>query len=335
MLTENGSSALIWDAERLRIANDAAGIALWSWNVDTDEIALDERAHELWGVLRARAPVTFRALSAKIHPEDLDRVRSTFAETRAQSGPYEIDFRIEAEQNIERWLSARGQSGDVGIVDRVMFGVFMDVTDRKQAEQAREMFADEMSHRLKNLFSLTSALTGLSARSANTPGEMADDLQRRLIALGRAHDLVRPVHGGARKALLGDLLDVLLAPYSLHHNHHQRIAVSVPEIPVGEATATTMALVVHELATNSAKYGALSEENGALDVSCTAEEDQLVLVWTERNGPVVLPPEGPTGFGSKLIARSLSGQLGGSISFDWPPEGAVVTLRMSKARIAR
>ncbi|NPD70239.1 PAS domain-containing protein (plasmid) [Lichenicola cladoniae] len=335
MVSLNGSSALIWDAERLRIANDAAGIALWSWNVDTDEIALDERAHGLWAVPKVERAVTFEALSAKIHPEDLGRVREAFTKTRAMVGPYEIDFRILHDEDVVRWISARGESGDTGMVDRVMFGIFMDVTDRKQVEESREILAGEMSHRVKNLFALASAVTGMAARSAATTTEMAEDLTLRLTALGRAHDLVRPVPGEERKALLGDLLYVLLASYNHRGGVGERITVTVPEVRVGETTATTLALVVHELATNSVKYGVLSEAHGTLDVSCTAHDDDVIMLWTERGGPPVSVPHGPEGFGSRLISRSVCGQLGGSIGFDWPVEGVVVTLRMSKARLAR
>jgi PAS domain-containing protein len=84
----------VWDANRLRIATDAAGVALWSWHVDTNEIALDERAHRLWGVPSTNGPVTFKDLSSHIHPQDLDRVRAAFTATRHILGAYEIDFRI-------------------------------------------------------------------------------------------------------------------------------------------------------------------------------------------------------------------------------------------------
>ncbi len=335
MVPLNRSSTLIWDAERLRIASDAAGIALWSWNVDTDEIALDERAHGLWDVSKVETPVTFEALSAKIHPEDLGQVKMAFAKTRTTSGPYEIDFRILDNQHVARWISARGESGDTGMVDRVMFGIFMDVTDRKQAEETRDMLAGEMSHRVKNLFALASALTRIAARSAATTEEMATDLTLRLTALGHAHDLVRPFPGEESKALLGDLLGVLLAPYSHKDGVGERIIVSVPEVRVGHTSATTLALVVHELATNSVKYGALSETNGTLHVSCTEDENNVIMLWTENGGPAINASRGPEGFGSKLITRSVSGQLGGSIVFEWPPRGALITLRMSKARIAR
>ncbi len=329
-----GSSALIWDAERLRIATDAAGVALWSWNVDTDEIALDERAHGLWGVPR-NGSVTFEQLSAHIHPEDTARVRSAFQGTRAILGAYEIDFRILHGDDI-RWISARGQGDDIGIVGRVMFGVFLDVTERKQAEDARELLAEEMSHRVKNLFSIASALTAIAARSAATTTEMARDLTQRLTALGRAHDLIRSIPGGKEsKAFLGDLFSVLLAPYDETGHLGPRVHVTMPEIPVGDVAATTLALVVHELATNSIKYGALSAADGQLDVSCTSHDGKVVVLWTERGGPPCSAPTGVPGFGSKLVSQSMSGQLGGSIRYQWPVEGVVITLRMRKSRLAK
>jgi hypothetical protein len=213
-----GSDALVWDAERLRIAADAAdaaGIGLWSWNVDTDEIAMDERAHALWGVPRD-GPFTFADLSARIAPPDLDRVRAAFAATRTASGPYQFDFRILLGDGI-RWVSARGRGADEGIVGRVMFGAFLDSTARKEAEEAREMLAGEMSHRVKNLFSIAASLASMAARSAATTTEMERDLRQRLATLGRAHDLIRPVPGDRvpKTALLGDLLAVLLAAYDI------------------------------------------------------------------------------------------------------------------------
>jgi len=321
----------VWDANRLRIATDAAGVALWSWNVDTDQIDMDERAHRLWGV--PKGTVTFEDLSANIHPEDRDRVRAAFAATREILGAYEADFRITQGGEI-RWISARGRGDDQGIVGRLMFGVFLDVTERKMAEEAREMLAGEMGHRVKNLFSLAAALTTMSARSTATSKEMAHDLSRRLTALSLAHDLVRPRLSEPRHAAhLGELLAVLLAPYDQEGAVGDRVRVSVPELLVGEGSSTTLALVVHELATNSIKYGALSKASGTLDVVGFSDSGSFVLTWTERGGPPVAAPPKTPGFGSNLVTRAITGQLGGAIAFDWVSEGVIVTLRMSKARL--
>jgi two-component sensor histidine kinase len=323
----------VWDAKRLRIATDAAGIALWSWNVDSDEINLDEKAHLMWGVPMQNGLITFEGLSARIHPQDLDRVRAAFTATRDILGGYEIDFRIMHGSEV-RWISARGRGEDQGIIGRIMFGVFLDVSERKLAEEAREMLANEMSHRVKNLFAIASALTDIASRSAATTQEMASDLRSRLTALGRAHELVRPLLSEQKKAAhLEDLLGILLDAYDDKGVIGDRIRIAVPDVLVGEASVTALALVVHELATNSIKYGALSNAVGTLDVTCTADDSSVVIVWTEKGGPPVHKAQGEPGFGSKLVNRSITAQLGGSIEFEWPTEGMIVTLRMSGARL--
>jgi two-component sensor histidine kinase len=326
------SNTLRWGARQLRLAIDAAGVALWSWNVDTDAITMDAHAFDLWGVPRSRE-VTFEDLSAHIHPADRDRVRAAFAATRAISGSYEIDFRILVGPEV-RWISARGQGRDADIEGRVMFGVFLDVTGRKQAEEGNELLAGEMSHRVKNLLMMATALTAITSRSATSAAEMAKELTHRLTALGRAHDLVRPVPGKVeRGALLGDLLSVLLAPYDDMGAFSGRIRVSVPRMAVGEAAATTLAMVLHELATNSLKYGALSCAEGALDVSCSDTPGAgVTVVWTEQGGPAVDPPTAPAGFGSKLLQRGME-DLGGKAEVAWLKSGIVVTLHMSADRL--
>jgi len=133
----------------------------------------------------------------------------------------------------------------------------------------------------------------------------------------------------------GDLLSVLLQAYDESDGTAGRIRISVPKLDMGEAAATTLALVVHELATNSLKYGALSVETGTLDLACpTLTEAEVVLVWTERGGPPVEQPSAPAGFGSDLIRRSMAHQFGGGIVVDWSPEGVIVTLRMQRDRLA-
>ena len=151
---------LPWEPRHLHLAIRAAGVTLWSWNVDTDELTMDEQAFALWG-LPHRATVTFEDLSAHIHPKDRDRVRAAFQATRAIIGPFEIDFRIMLGQEI-RWISARGQGDDANIEHRIMYGVFLDVTGRKQAEEGHELLAGEMSHRVKNLLAIASGLTEIT-----------------------------------------------------------------------------------------------------------------------------------------------------------------------------
>ena len=325
-------TGLVWDVHKLRIATDAAGIALWSWNVDTDRLELDERGHVLWGVPNT-GTITFEVLSACIHPEDLDRVRAAFAATRDMLGAYETDFRILCDGKV-RWISARGRGDDQGIIGRIMYGVFIDVTERKKAEEAREMLAGEMNHRVKNIFAITSALASISARSTTTRDEMVKDLRQRIFALSKAHDMVRPDFSQQKKAAqLGDLLGTLLEPYANAQSETTRLHISTPPLLVGEKSATALALVVHELATNSIKYGALSNATGVLDVECSADGGEVQIIWSESGGPLISKPSGRPGFGTKLVVSSLSDQLGGTISASWPPTGAVITLKMSESRL--
>jgi two-component sensor histidine kinase len=324
---------LPWQSRHLHLAIRAAGVTLWSWNVDTDELTMDEQAFALWG-LPHRATVTFEDLSAHIHPKDRDRVRAAFQATRAIVGPFEIDFRVMLGEEI-RWISARGQGDDADIEQRVMFGVFLDVTGRKQAEEGHELLAGEMSHRVKNLLAIASGLTEITSRNSGSAAEMARELTLRLTSLGRAHDLVRPIPGQEGKAaLLGDLLTILLAPYDDMGAFSGRIRVSVPRMGVGDSAATTLALVLHELATNSLKYGALSVPTGTLDVSSSPPGNEAIIVWTERGGPPVEAPTGSGGFGTKLITRSLR-QISGSFERAWQPEGVVVTMRIDKDGLVR
>jgi two-component sensor histidine kinase len=324
----------IWGADHLREAVDAACVALWSWNLADDRFAMDERAFNLWG-LPWSASVSFGDLSAHVHPADRDRVHAAFTATRSIPGPYEIDFRILVDEDI-RWISARGRAAEAGSDVSPMFGIFLDVTGRKQAEEGSELLAGEMSHRVKNLLAIAAGLTEITSRSAASVEEMTGELTRRLTSLGRAHDLVRPLPGSQGKAaLLGDLLSVLLSPYEDTGAFAGRIRVAVPRMGVGESTAGTLAMIVHELATNSVKHGALSSPEGALDVIGRTDDEDVHIIWSESGGPSV--PHAPelTGFGSKMIKRSAISQLGGSLSYDWQPSGLVATLTVQKRRLER
>ncbi len=323
-----------WDENALRRAVDSAGTALWSWNVDTDNFDMDSRGFALWAV-SLQEGLSFEHLSEKVHPADRDRVRAAFLATRAIVGPYEIDFRTLIGKKV-RWISARGTGSDENIVKRVVMGVFIDVTGRKQAEESSELLAGEMSHRVKNLLTIAAGLARITSRSSSDVTDMAAQLTHRLTALGRAHDLVRPLPGSqGDAALLGDIVSVLLAPYDDKGAFAGRIRIAVPRMGVGETAAASLALVVHELATNSLKYGSLSTDEGVLDVSGSVVADKVRIIWTEQGGPEVAPPAtGQEGYGSKLVRNTVERALGGSIGYDWSQFGAVVTLEINAELLA-
>ena len=327
------SSPHSWPSAELLRGFEAAGLALWTWNVDDDSFTMDQRGFALWG-LTWKERLTFEDLSQHIHPADRDRVRAAFSATRGVEGGYETDFRIVLGNEV-RWISSRGRGEDEGIHHRRMSGIFLDVTGRKQAEEGHELLAGEMSHRVKNLLAIATGLTHITSRSTSSTTEMAKELTQRLTALGRAHDLVRPLPGNqGSAALLGDLLSVLLAPYDDLGAFSGRIRVSVERMGVGEVATNSLALVLHELATNSLKYGALSSGTGTLDITSVSKGAQLEIVWMERGGPEVTTPPEASGFGSRLVHRSVSKQLGGKIVYDWVKDGLVVTLLLDRDKLA-
>ena len=331
-MSDKTDTPIVWSNKHLRLAVEAACVAMWSWNVEDNSFRMDPRGFELWGLPWAES-VEFEQLSAHIHPADRDRVRAAFVATRSVAGPYEIDFRIILDGCV-RWVSARGQGADEGIVDEVMFGVFLDVTGRKQAEEGNELLAGEMSHRVKNLLAIATSLTTLTSRSSKSIEDMTRDLTRRLTALGRAHDLVRPLpRSQGKAALLGDVITVLLAPYDDLGAFSGRVRVAVPRMGIGERSANAFAMILHELATNSAKHGALSSEAGALEITGSMIDDHLELVWAETGGPQVDETPTLTGFGSKMAGQIVDTELGGAISYEWQQSGLVATVTARAHRL--
>ncbi|WP_149540012.1 sensor histidine kinase [Siccirubricoccus phaeus] len=213
-----------------------------------------------------------------------------------------------------------------------------EVTERKHGERARDLLVRELDHRVKNLFAIIGGLVSFTARTAVTPEAMRRTLLGRIEALARAHDLVRPaMAGGAGMpsgggTTLEQLLASLLAPFRAPPGQPERLALAGPPLRLGHTAAPPIALAVHELATNAAKYGALSASGGAVRVAWTAGPGEpVVLSWEERGGPSATAPDG-VGFGHRLVRQSCA-QLGGEAAFDWSVEGLTVRLRLPVDRL--
>jgi PAS domain S-box-containing protein len=216
-----------------------------------------------------------------------------------------------------------------------------DITERKRAQEQQSLLVREMSHRIKNLFAVTNSVVALSARAARTPAEMADAIQGRLSALTRAHDLTRPgliVTPGAisQDTSLHAIIHTVLSPYvdARWSTEHERVVVSGPDVPVSTNAITSFALILHEFATNAAKYGSLSVSTGRVAIDCALAGDALQLTWQERGGPALREPPGSEGFGGQLARRIVTGQFGGSVSWDWQPHGLVIRLTLPASRLA-
>ena len=215
-----------------------------------------------------------------------------------------------------------------------------DITERRRAREQQTLLLREMSHRVKNLFAVASGVVTLSARSADSPASMAQAVRERLDALTRAHELTRPgLIGSAqdsnRDTTLDALVRTILSPYVDWEKERERVSIRGADIPIGANAVTSLALLLHEFATNAAKYGALASDSGRLRVTWSDEQDQLVIEWQEHGGPVIDGPPQCEGFGSLLARRIVSGQFGGRLVHDWKPEGVKIRLSLPIEQLAK
>ena len=202
-------------------------------------------------------------------------------------------------------------------------GVFVegsDVTDRVLAERQQKLLLDELNHRVKNSLATVQAIAYQTLRNAATPSDFHEAFESRLLALAATHDLLTA--SSWRGAALRDLLLAELQPFAA-----EQYALSGPEVELTSAGTLALGLVLHELATNAAKYGALSKGGGRVAISWRADGDWLDLEWIEAGGPPVAPPT-RRGFGSRLIERSLKDQLGGVARLDFDPAGLICAIRL-------
>jgi two-component sensor histidine kinase len=211
----------------------------------------------------------------------------------------------------------------------------------KQAQLTveQETLAQEMGHRVKNLFAIVGGMIRISARAATTPQEMSEILSGSLLALASAHAVVRRTFDdkGVVKpvAELGEIVPTILRPHAeASASAPTRLMIEGPQIRLGDRATNGMALVLHELATNAAKYGALKVDTGSVQVRWRREADSLVLTWQERGGPAIGGEPAKQGFGSVLSKKTVVGQLGGTLGYDWRPTGLLVTISVPLENLA-
>ena len=210
-----------------------------------------------------------------------------------------------------------------------------DITELRKNRDRQHLLMREMSHRVKNLFALSGSIVGLSARSAKSPQELAESARARLSALARAYALTFSQgfdQEGDRPTTLQSLLRTIIAPFD--EPGDPRIALSGIDAGVSGSAVTSLALLLHEFATNATKYGALSSATGTVEVIFTEEDDTIVVDWTESGGPLVVAPTDSEGFGAVLSRIAVSNQLGGEIVREWRPEGLTIRLSVPRSRLS-
>lgn len=211
--------------------------------------------------------------------------------------------------------------------------ILRDQTERYKAEERRKLLLRELDHRVKNTLATVQSVAAQTLRHTDSLTDFREYFDARLMALARSHDMLS--RSGWEGAPLRDVIERTLEPYT-QDGGAGRVSVNGAPVRLVPNAAVTLNLALHELATNAAKYGALSAPDGHVEVAWTLgrrARDNVPLVdivWRERGGPPVRPPT-RRGFGSRLLERALPREFGGEVTLDFAPEGVECCIRLPLA----
>ena len=302
----------------------ASKMGTWRYTMADNICVYDDNAQRLYGLTEGRFLHDADGVKAKFHAEDMDTMWAKVAKAVDPQGDgvYEVEYRVRQLDGSWRWLSAWGLVEFEGEGEKrkpvAITGASRDLTERKEAEEIQLLMVNELNHRVKNSLATVQSIAMQTLRGAADPETARHALDQRICSLARAHDLLT-----ARNwigAALGQVVRQAIEPFS-----SSRFAVGGPEVEVTPRHALALSMAVHELATNAAKYGALSTPEGKVEIRWRVAGAELALAWRESGGPPVTPPS-REGFGTRLLQRGLVSDLGGRTRLDYAPTGVVCEL---------
>ena len=308
------------------VAEDTPAM-LWRGDADGRCVYLNRAQRAFWGV--ADDGIETFSWASTLLPEDAEKVFGPFSQGMANQTPFRCEGRYRRADGAIRILETVAQPRFEGGVFVGMVGVNTDVTEQRAAQaqllesDARQrLLVREMTHRVKNILATVVSIARLTGRSAVSLKAFTEAFEARLVALSKTHDML--IGKGWEHADLQDVLQAELGVYGGEGG--RRLSLAGEPVRLEATVAVSLTLIIHELATNAAKYGAFAGD-GALAVSWTVEAGPVVaLEWRESGGPPVREPA-VTGFGSRLIPLLLKGDLAGDFAADYRLEGLVVRLR--------
>jgi PAS domain S-box-containing protein len=321
---EESNARLLESEQRRSLALAAGQMGSWDWDWVNGDWMWDEGQFRIFGVDSQSFIVNPGNVQALLHPDDFDELREAVALFNKGTKSYETEFRIIRPDGEIRWCvgTAAATVDKTGRVIRVS-GVTVDITERKRAEERQNLLTREVDHRAKNALALAQSIVRLTRGESVKAYIQA--VEGRISALARVHTILSL--SSWQGAEITKLVDEELAPYSMG----DQIAFSGSNIQLQPATAQTLAMALHELVTNSAKYGALSTLSGRLTIKWEVQADILEMLWEERDGPAVQKPVS-RGFGTRSVIASIESQLGGQAQFDWRSEGLICRLSVPLMR---
>ena len=334
--SKKAQEALAVSEAKFRAIADTMPQMVWSTLPDGFHDYFNARWYEFTGV--PEGSTDGEGWNGMFHPDDQDRAFETWRHSLETGETYEIEYRLRHHSGEYRWVLGRATPihDANGRIVR-WFGTCTDIHETRQLAEEREVVAQELSHRIKNIFSVLVGIIGLSSRSFPEAKPFADQLRDRVMAMGVAHEFVRPHSDASRpnadQSSFKSLVQQLVAPFQ-KTPQDLRIVHSGPDARIDDAIATPVALIFHELATNSAKYGALASAEGTVAIESRLEGDQYVVVWREVGGAPATEPD-REGFGTRLMTLSVQGQLGGRLERRWKTEGLEVEIALPLSSLTR
>ena len=297
------------ERERLRLALQVARIGVWEYEPETDRTVLDQTERALLNIKDGDDGSEMQPILNSLPEEDRERVNKALRQAMDGTRTFDETFRVPHDDGEIRWLHGMGKR-IVSAGTNKFIGVTFDITAERTLLEQRELMIREMNHRVKNLFSVISAMVSIAAREADQIDEFAESLRDRIHALGRSHSLTNDsAIGGAGSVKLRSLIETVVNPaQSTQAIHFTGQPVEIPNSQI-----TSIALIFHEWATNSAKYGALSVPDGCLEVDWAIDGEQLAISWQET-ADVINEGDEEAGFGTRLVktaARQLKGEIEG------------------------
>jgi PAS domain S-box-containing protein len=315
-------------ADRLQFMLDSVPDIAWSASPGGRFDYFNARYTDVTGREPPRNVEDWRAV---IHPEDYEASLAKLTEAMDNATLFEDEWRLRVADGGYRWVLSRAVPSSTDPDTARWFGTITDIDDAHRISEERELLAGELAHRIKNIFSVITGLISLHARGSADNRAFAEVLTDHVRALSRAHDYALQL-GENRTSDLADLLRVLMAPYGVPGR--EAVVISGETIEPGRRAATPLALAFHELATNSAKYGALGSADGRVTIDIVREGETVVIEWSESGGPETRPPA-DEGFGSRLMKMAIERQLGGTIAQEWRAEGLRARIAVPQGQIAR
>ncbi|KAA2234414.1 PAS domain S-box protein [Salinarimonas soli] len=318
-------SALRESEARFRHMADSAPALIWMTD-DAGQIVFANMHYDhLFG--RPAGDILGNGWREIVDPDDLPAFEEAFGEAFAERRPFRAEVRVRDRHGAVRWLRCEGVPR---LDDAHRFlgytGCNVDITDAKVAEERRDLLINELNHRVKNTLATVQSVATQTLRNVHTADQARRDIEARLIALSRAHDvLTRENWEGAS---LREIAAQALAPY--RNAGETRLLVAGPDVRLSPRMALALAMAFQELATNAVKYGALSNDTGRVRIAWRIRpgEDRrpaLSLRWEESGGPPVQAPS-RRGFGSRLIEQGLARDLDGTVTIGFEPGGVVCTV---------